>query len=151
MLEGKTANNIVDRYHRIITGDQNQLEVGNPNKVVTVTGTIGNPFGDITKEQFEEFAQKLHDKDISILISSNLGVSYVFGSPAQTDPPEYAIIGGNGASLGNDNKWSAFELLYSYINQVDLSGHVVIDGEDTPISLLKSIVCTTTFIYHPIN
>lgn len=26
MLENKTANNIVDRYHRIITGDQNQIE-----------------------------------------------------------------------------------------------------------------------------
>ena len=47
MLEGKTANNIVDRYHRIITGDQNQIEVGNPNKVVTVTGTMANPWGNL--------------------------------------------------------------------------------------------------------
>lgn len=34
MLEGKTANNIVDRYHRIITGDQNQIEGVEGNNVV---------------------------------------------------------------------------------------------------------------------
>jgi len=28
MLEDKTANNVVKRYHRIITGDQNQIELG---------------------------------------------------------------------------------------------------------------------------
>lgn len=34
MLENKTANNIVDRYHRIITGDQNQIEGVEGNNVV---------------------------------------------------------------------------------------------------------------------
>lgn len=38
MLEGKTANNIVDRYHRIITGDQNQIEMGIiPEGKITIT------------------------------------------------------------------------------------------------------------------
>lgn len=38
MLENKTANNIVDRYHRIITGDQNQIETGiQPEGTIKIT------------------------------------------------------------------------------------------------------------------
>ena len=35
MLEDKTANNVVKRYHRIVTGDQNQIELG-----IIPSGTI---------------------------------------------------------------------------------------------------------------
>lgn len=75
MLENKTANNIVDRYHRIITGDQNQIEVGgNPNSVQEIIGTAADPFG--STDVFDEVLAGVKDNSLTCIFTTTSGTLF---------------------------------------------------------------------------
>lgn len=147
MLENKTANNIVDRYHRIITGDQSQIEM-NANKVVTVNGTLGNPFGDLDIEELFS-ALSMTNPQATALISFTyndiLVTDYLF-KDGDAGFAANAIQVLNGAQLGIGFlfMWEpngTVEALYSIL------GSSVVDMT----ALAANIPCTLTVIYHPVN
>lgn len=146
MLEGKTANNIVDRYHRIITGDQNQIEV-NSNKVVTVTGTMADPWGDL---DVAELQAGINDNSLTIWMTASLG--------GQTTVPICPRKANDGAMIFSSviiRNGSIFDgLSAEYATQ---DGHAIKiygigeGGELTDyMAFANQITTELTVIYHPL-
>lgn len=57
MLENKTANNVIERYHRILMGDQNQLESGGTDLKyanVTITFTFASDTDEVMALQWTD-------------------------------------------------------------------------------------------------
>ena len=158
MLEDKTANNIVTRYHRIVTGDQSKIEVGNPNKVVVVNATLGNPFDDgegnfIDPVELYELLTPIGDDGVkktqaSAMISFSFSgtdvalsiLSDTFDFVAQG----FRVLDGSTISTGAHIAWfnNNGKLFKAYLITSGVVSDITTIAENVP--------CVLTVVYHPL-
>ena len=146
MLEGKTANNIVDRYHRIITGDQNQIEVGNPNKVVTVTGTMANPRGNLDVAELIEAVKAGNATAYINYTFYDTTYSNVYVRVVQGDHFFISLFG----SSGTLQTCAGFCAEYTSEGAIDTC-YMLVGGNVSDLASQASAITTElVVIYHPL-
>lgn len=163
MLEGKTANNIVDRYHRIITGDQgNLIESGSCNYIVRdIPGTLQGPFANIPEEfkkyisSYADLVHAVDDNNATVKLTiqgSSVGLvdfeMYLHANINSSWTNFYGTIINFGGSI---ETCQAAEIILDnngVLNEcILLMNGEIINGT----SLFENVPTSVTIIYHPVN
>ena len=168
-----------NRLERILAGEDleptNRLEYfakeaasggGNPNSVQTIVGTLANPWGDMSADDFIAFGEALHNNNANAIIEMD-GTALGMGVAnfrdfylSNSDPTTYWVHINGGTAVTDGVGIVATVSYYNYNNEIALASAIVGSytcdvGEGTintqSVFSYASLVPTTlTIIWHPL-
>ena len=123
---------------------------GNPNRVQTITGTVENPWGDMTSEEVNQLLYKVKSGDATVYITVDL-----------------SILGFEPFTLGTDYNANEYRFIYSSVERetyfagnitydglAELSGFYYLEENATEVTELTASAeffpTTLTIIWHPL-
>ena len=138
-----------------------QLRSGssNPNTIETITGTVDNPFGNLTKEQLMTLRNDINANQATIYIEVDASLisfgKFILTCGPRTDDTFTFWFNGISAATENLSDWNCVVLSYYNWNNLDnifsFHARAIINGSVRDMSAYGAYITTVlTIIHHPL-